>query len=45
MNSDRKLFQLMAMMEEPSSQVSLNTSMTYAVDYENRYPRVYGKKL
>jgi prepilin-type N-terminal cleavage/methylation domain-containing protein len=45
LNSNRKLFQLMAMMEEQSNATSLSTNMTYAVDYENRYPRVYGKKL
>jgi len=44
-SKNRKYFQLMAMMEEAESVISFQNNNLYAVNYEDRYPRVYGKKL
>lgn len=41
---DRKSLQLLALMEE-SRAVSTFLTATYAADYKNRYPKVYGSKL
>ena len=42
---DRKSLQLMAMMEEQSSTAFHLSKSTNAINYEERYPKVYGKKL
>ncbi len=43
LTKDRKKMQLLAYMEENQTASLLNQS--YAADYENRYPKVYGQKL
>ena len=43
-NSARSRVQLLAFMEE-APKTSVLVSGVYAVDYGNRYPKVYGKKL
>jgi type II secretory pathway pseudopilin PulG len=51
LTKDRKSLQLLAFMEEELTQIDTGTIGTgigkevYAADYENRYPKVYGKKL
>ena len=44
LTKDRNSLQLMALMEEQQSVVSLNTTKTFA-QYEDRFPKVYGRKL
>jgi prepilin-type N-terminal cleavage/methylation domain-containing protein len=45
LKKDRRSMQLMTMMEEQSS-VSLNMiNQSYAINYEERFPKTYGKKL
>ncbi len=47
LTKDRKSMQLMAMMEEERT-ISLNNRLTlesYAINYEDRFPKVYGRKL
>jgi type II secretory pathway pseudopilin PulG len=50
LTKDRKSMQLMAMMEEQSLSTNfnnnnLNVKNTYAADYEDRFAKVYGRKL
>jgi type II secretory pathway pseudopilin PulG len=50
LTKDRKSMQLMAMMEEQSLSANLNNNKlniknTYAADYEDRFAKVYGRKL
>lgn len=45
LTKDRTSLQLMAMMEEQSSTAFNLTDITRAVNYEERYPKVYGRKL
>jgi hypothetical protein len=35
----------MAFMEEQTSVAVLTTNNTYAADYSDRFPKVYGRKL
>lgn len=43
LNQDRKSMQILTFLEEPSTSAFLSSA--YAVDYTDRFPKVYGKKL
>lgn len=45
LTKDRKSFQLLALMEDQQSVVQFIQTPTYAADYSNRYPKVYGEQL
>lgn len=45
LTSDRNTFQVMGMMEEIASVSLRNTNDAYAVDYTQRFPKVYGRQL
>ena len=45
LTKDRRSLQLMAMMEEQSATAFELTSTTNAINYEDRYAKVYGRKL
>jgi len=44
LTKDRQSLQLMTLMEESGS-VALQNNTTYAADYSERFPKVYGKKM
>lgn len=44
LTKDRRSLQLMALMEEQQSTTQITTN-TYAASYDDRYPKVYGRKL
>lgn len=43
LSKDRKSMQILTFLEEPSTSAFINSA--YAVDYTDRFPKVYGKKL
>ena len=45
LTKDRKSLQLLALMEEAWNTASVLWSSTYAADYSERFPKVYGRKL
>jgi hypothetical protein len=45
LTKSRNSLQLMAMMEEQSATAFNLTSNTNAINFEDRYPKVYGRKL